>query len=412
VEVRPGEAGVMLIAFAYFFCVMAGYFMLKPLREQMGIVGGVRNLPWLFLATFVTTLVMSPLFAVMVTALPRRRFIPLVYWIVLASLLFFYLLFAALDGAGLVYTARAFFVWVSVFNLFVVSVFWGFMADLFHLDQAKRLFGFIGAGGTLGAIAGSALTTSLVQARWVRPIDLLLIAALLIAGAVWCVRWLTRLLPVDAGRAESGPVVVASLLSGVRLVVRSPYLRGICIYLLLYTHMSTVLYLARAAIVDASLADRAHQTAYFASIDFGYNVLTVLLQLTLTGRIIRTIGLGWSLASVGLVCLTGFALLGLAPGLLAVAVFYVAKQGAHFAIAKPAQEALFTRVGREAKYQAKNFIDTVVYRGGDALSAQSYRGFTALGLGPTEIAFVTIPIAAVWALTGLRLGGTVSGPNP
>ncbi|MFI5401076.1 MAG: NTP/NDP exchange transporter, partial [SAR324 cluster bacterium] len=409
VELRPDEAGALGWAFAYFFCLMCSYYILRPLRDEMGVAGGVRNLQWLFTATFVAMLAAVPLFGALVARYPRRTFIPVINRFFAANILLFFVLLR-LDIAP-VLLARAFFVWVSVFNLFVVSVFWSFMADIFDSGAGKRLFGFIAAGGSAGAIAGPLLTATIVKS--VGPVNLLLLSAALLEASTWCARRLGRwahgqpaaLSSAGAGKAHpGGEQIGGGIFTGIALVARSPYLLGICLYILLYTATSTFLYLEQAYIVAASSSDPAQRTAWFATIDLVVNVLSLVLQAALTGRVMTRIGVGATLGLVPLFTLFGFLVLGLAPRLWLLIAFQGVRRASDFALSRPAREVLFTVVSQEEKYKSKNVIDTVVYRGGDAVSGWLFAGLKAAGFGVAAVAYMAIPLAALWLLTSVLLG--------
>ena len=417
VGAEPRELGAIVWAFLYFFSLLAGYYVLRPLRDEMGIEGGVENLPWLFTATFLAMLAAIPLYGAASARWPRRRLVPGVYGFFLANLLIFYAVFR--EVADPAWVARVFFVWVSVFNLFVVSVFWTFMADLFSNEQGRRLFGLVAAGGSAGAIAGPALTTGLV--RVVGTHDLLLVSAGLLAFTLVCIH---RLL-AHAGRLRGGtgaagagqggtlpeagePAAEGALgggaWAGVRLLARSPYLLGIGGYILLYTATSTFLYFEQAHIVEAALGDPADRTALFGAMDLAVNTLTVLIQVFLTGRVVAALGVGATLALLPALVGAGFAVLAVAPVLGVLVVFQVLRRAAGYALARPAREVLFTVVDRESRYKAKNVIDTLVYRGGDALTGWAFAGLLGLGLGLAAIAAVAVPLAGIWLVTGLALG--------
>ena len=405
----------MLWSFAYFFCLLAAYYVLRPLRDEMGVAGGVRNLHWLFSATFVVMLAAVPLFGAVVARLPRRQFIPLVYHFFVANIAIFWVLLS-LDVAR-IEVARVFFVWISVFNLFAVSVFWSFMADLFTSEQGKRLFGFIAAGGSAGALLGPLLTVWLAGA--IGPVNLLIVAAVLLEAAVAAAMALERTAPqrtepsATAGHkpsaiAERKPAAQAPIgghaLSGFVLLVRSPYLAGIALWVLLLSLAGTFLYFMQANIVAAASDDPAVRTRIFASIDLAAGVLTLLVQLLVTGRIIQRFGVGRAAAFLPLVFVLGFAALAASPALLLVIAFQALQRTANFAISNPAREVLFTVVDREEKYKAKYLIDGVVFRGGDALSGWIFNGLRAAGLELSAIAAVTVPVAAGWLALALALG--------
>jgi AAA family ATP:ADP antiporter len=395
------ERAPLAWSFAYFFFLLCGYYILRPLRDEMGIQGGVQALPWVFSATLLAMLGAVPLFGWASARLPRERLLPGVYGFFLLNLLAFFAGFRA--GVAPEWLARAFFVWVSVYNLFVVSVFWSFMVDLFHQEQAKRLFGFIAAGGSAGALIGPALTAGL--ARPLGTVNLLLVSAALLALATLCI---FRLLAW--GRAQGAALrrveapLGGSIWGGVGLVARTPYLLGIAGYMVLYTVLSTFLYFQQARLVaDAAMVSEA-RTSLFAAMDLAVNLLALSGQTFLTARLIRRFGVAVALALVPAFTLAGFGVLALFPVLAVVVAFQVLRRAGDFAIARPARELLYTVVAREAKYKAKNFNDTVVYRSGDALGGWVFAGLGALGLGLAGIAGVAVPLAALWMVLSVALG--------
>ena len=414
VNVEPEEIRALLWSFSYCFSLLCSYYILRPMRDEMGIAGGVEHLQWLFTGTFLAMLAVVPLFGWVTSRYPRKQFLPLVYLFFIACLVLFFGLFRS--GLTVVWVARAFFIWTSVFNLFIVSVFWSFMADLFNDAQAKRLFGFIAAGGTAGALAGPALTATL--AIPLGPTNLLLISA---AGLAWAMLCIRRLIVwregagqnPTASAGEAGQARPAGkqrglgggALAGLRLIVGSPYLLGICLLILLYATLSTFLYFQQAQIIRDSFDDPAKRTMAFAAMDFAVNALTLVGQVFLTSRIVKAVGLGWTLALIPLLLAGGFLLLGLVPLLAVLVAVQVGRRAGNYAIMKPAREMLFVVLGQEEKYKAKNVIDTVIYRSGDVLSAWAYAGLQALGLGLSAIAFVAVPVACGWAWICYRLGG-------
>lgn len=402
-EVRP-----MLWATLYYFLVLAAYFVIRPIRDEAGVAGGVRNLPWLFLGTLLGMLLIHPLFAALVSRLPRNRFIPLTYAFFALNLVVFWVFFQSLTQEEGIWVGRIFWVWTSVFNLFVVSIFWSLMADLFRPAQASRLFGFVAVGGTIGAAVGS--TTTAFLASRITPTHLLLVSAVLLVLAMLAARQLAssasgaeKQEPIGSDSAANEPVG-GGLLDGIRLALSSKYLLGIVGYMLLYTITATFLYFQQAEIVEVSFTDRTARTVFFARIDVVVNSLTALIQIFFSGRIVRQLGIALSLAALPLVCVLGFAAVGVAPTLVAIAVFQILRRTSNYAIARPCREMLYTVLPRNAKYKAKNFIDTFVYRAGDQVGAWSYAGLGALGFGAAGISLVALPLAAVWLGIGLWLG--------
>ncbi len=406
IDVRAEEVPALAWSWAYIFSILAAYYVLRPIRDQMGVAGGIENLPWLFTGTLVGMLVLNVPFAWLVKTLPRARFVPLTYRFFAANILFFALaLYLAEPGAEL-WIGRAFFVWLSIFNLFVVSVFWATIVDVFSSEQGKRLFGFIAAGATLGAISGSAITA--ILARDVPTWVLLVGAALLLEVAVFSMRGLARLSDrlheTPAARAAAEETIGGSAFAGITRTFRSPYLLNISLFLLLFSVTSTFLYFEQAAIAKKSFPDRGAQTAFFAGVDLLTNLLTLGVQFFLTGRIVRRIGVGPTLALLPAASILGFAALAVSPTITAIVVFQVLRRAGNFSIAKPIREVLFTVVPREDRYKAKNFIDTVVYRTGDQLGAWTFTGIAALGLGSTAVAVTAVPLSIAWLLNSLWLG--------
>ncbi len=405
VAARADERRPVLWSCGYFFCLLASYYILRPIRDDAGVAGGIKNLPWLFTGTMIAMLLVNPAFAALVARLTRARFVTITYRFFALNLVVFFLLQTLLPPESKVWVGRAFYIWASVFNLFVVSVFWGFMADAFDSEQAKRLFGFIGVGGTLGGIVGSAVTATLVKA--VGTPALLLISALLLEAAVVCARRLAGQFSGRSAQATSPQaerVIGGGVWSGVGQVLRSPYLLGICLYMLLYTIGSTFLYFQQAAVVAQAEQAGNARTALFAQIDLMVNVLTVVVQALLTGRLMATLGVAATLTIVPIISVLGFLGLGFAPSVIMVVAFQVLRRAGNFAVARPTREVLYTVVTREEKFKAKSFIDTFVYRFGDQVGAWANPLLAGIGLSMTGIALVAAPISGLWLAIGWWLG--------
>jgi AAA family ATP:ADP antiporter len=400
----PQERAAALWSFAYFFTLLAGYYVLRPLRDQMGIAGGVKNLPWLFTATFVTLIAAQPLYGALVARLPRARFIPIVYHFFVANIVLFWVLLTL--GIAPVIVARVFFVWVSVFNLFAVTVFWSFMADLFTAEQGKRLFGFIGAGGTAGGLLGPVITIGLSAP--LGAVNLLIAAAVLLELAVFCVLRLERAATAQAtasGGADAGPQPVGgSAFAALPEVLRSPYLIGVGAWVSLLSFCATIIYFEQANIVSAVVHDRNTQTQLFASIDLAVNLLSLATQVFVTGQLLKRFGSGLTAGALPAVYIVGFAALFLAPTLAVVVTVQVLQRWMNFAVANPARQVFFTVLGRAEKYKAKNLIDVVVYRGSDALYGWVFDCLQALGLKLGAIALIACPVAAAWLVLSAILG--------
>lgn len=413
VSVRPGEGRALAWALAYFFFVLCSYYVLRPVRDEMGVASGVANLQWLFTATFFVMLVAMPGFGGLVARLSRRRFITWTYRFFALSLVAFWALLHF--DVGRVHVARALFVWVSVFNLFVVTVFWGFMSERFGFERGKRLFGFIAAGGTAGALVGPSLTALLAVP--LGPTNLLLVSVVLLEIATRCAGALMSSTlpaeeasgPVDRGESSGQPADGAALGGGVWAglteVLHSRYLQLICLHVLLLSLTNTFLYFQQAAIVAGAFDSPAERTRVFALIDLSVGLTTLAVQLLITGRVMMRFGAGIALAILALVTATGFAAIAMAPVLGVVIAFQAIKRAAEFSLANPARETLFTVVTPEQMYKAKSFIDTAVFRGGDAASGWLYTGLRqAVVLEASVIAWITVPVALVWAAMLLKLG--------
>lgn len=395
VAIEETELRPTLWAALYFFFLLASYYVIRPLREEMGISGAGDRLNLLFLGTLAGTLLAAPAFGWLVSRSGRRIFVPFAYRFLIANLLLFWFLLGRTEGADRQGIARVFFVWASVFNLFAVSIFWEVMADLFRSEQGKRLFGFIGAGGTLGAIVGSGLTGML--APRVGPVHLLLLAAVLLEGAVLAQRRLVRSMPASVASAAADDVPPGrGTWSGMRTVFRSPYLLGIGAFLLLMAISATFLYFEQARIARASFPDPGDRTAFFARIDLWVNGLALATQLAWSGRLISAIGLGRSLSILPATSLGAFVALAGAPTAATLTVVQTLRRAADYAVTRPSREVLFTVLDREAKYSSKNFIDTFVLRAGDALGAGIDLLLQRASWGPGGLAIAFAPVAALW----------------
>lgn len=408
IDVRPEEVRVLFWCWLYIFAVLSSYYIMRPIRDEMGVAGGVNNLQWLFTGTLAGMVILNLPFAYLVKTLPRRRFIPLTYRFFAANIVLFAVVLYAADAAQTVWVGRVFFIWVSVYNLFVVSIFWQMNVDLFSPEQGKRLFGFIAAGATIGAITGSALTATL--ASYVSPIVLLLGAAVLLELAVFAVGRLSRLSPSLSRPGSGGEArdqeqpIGGSIVAGITHALRSPYLINVSLFILLFAISSTILYFQQAGIVSHGFANRGEQIMFFAAIDVSVNILILVVQLFFTGRILVLLGVALALGFLPLLTMIGFGALAFAPTLSAIAIFQVVRRASDYAIARPTREILFTVVPREDRYKAKSFIDTFVYRLGDQVGAWGVAGLRALGAGASELALVAIPIALLWLVNALWLG--------
>lgn len=404
VDVKPNELRALFLGFIYYFLILSSYYVIRPIRDEFGTASGVENLPWLFTGTLVVMLIANTAFAALVARLTRRRFIPIAYRFLIANLLIFFVLLLFIPTKN-IWIGRAFFIWTSVFNLFVLSVFWAFMVDVFNSEQSKRLFGFISVGGTLGAIVGAAITATLVQK--IGTLALILISAALVELSAQCVRFFPSVFK-QPEKAEPRPTeekpVGGGIWAGLIHNFSSPYLLGISAYILLYSITSTLLYFQQVGIAAGSFSDRLARTAFFAKVDLAVNILTIFVQLFITGRLLKWLGVGVTLAMLPALSVLGFMSMGIVPTLAVLVLFLTLRRATNFALARPARETLFTVVSREDKYKAKNFIDTIVYRTGDQIGAWTTPALSGVGLGLRGVSIVAVPMAGLWLVISLWLG--------
>jgi AAA family ATP:ADP antiporter len=403
-NVEPRETAAVVAGLALFFLLFTGYFMLRPVRETMGVAGGVDNLQWLFTGTFVATLAAMPLFGWVAARVRRRHILPWTFGFFVLNLLVFAALFAWQPEN--VWIARTFYIWLSVFNLLTISLAWSVLADLFVVAQAKRLFALMAGGASLGGLFGPILGTLLVAP--LGHAGLVLLSALFLAGSIAAANWLQRWrdahpLPIQDGATRSRPLG-GNPFAGATAVFRSPYLLGIALFVLLLASVSTFLYFEQARLVAEVFPDRTRQTQVFGLIDTIVQSLAILTQIFITGQIARRLGVGILLVLVPLITAAGFLWLALAPTFAVFAVVMVVRRAGEYALVRPGREMLYTVVGAEDKYKAKNFIDTVVYRGADALSGWVKRMLDLVAEHPALAMFIGAGIALVWAGNGAWLG--------
>jgi AAA family ATP:ADP antiporter len=401
VDVKPDEIRALLLAFVFNFVVLGGYYVIRPIRDEIGADRGVENLPWMYTGTLIGMLIANALYAAIVARMSRRGFIPVAYRFAIANLFVFFLLMrwmpAAQERAIL---APVFFIWVSVFNLFATTMFWSFMADVFAPEQGKRLFGFIAVGGSIGGIAGGFVTSSL--AGKLSTGLFLLITAVMLEIAAQCV----RRFPADfrTNDKQSEEPIGGKFWEGATHIARSPYLLGLAAFLIIYTITNTWAYFQQSDLTGHHLHDRAARTSFLANIDIAVNTITVLIQILLTGRLMKWFGVGITLVLMPLLSGVGFVAIGFAPILAVLATFQILRRATGFALLRPAREVLFTVLRREDKYKAKSLIDTFGYRLGDITGAWSYPLMQWLGLGLVGISWVAVPFAAIWCVLSIWLG--------
>jgi len=405
VDVKKNELAAVCWAFLYIFVLFIAYYVMRPIRDELGVAGGVDNLSWLFTGTLVAMVALNPLYAYATKRWAREKFIAITYHFFTANLIIFLILLGNSTPEQQIWIGRAFFIWVSVFNLFVVSVYWSVVVDVFDAEQGKRLFSFLAAGATLGGIAGSALTTGLVEHLGQKT--LLLLAAILLEVAIFAARKLSRLNVQQQMETETtlaSKSIEGGLFSGFTHTLRSPYLMGISAFILLNSVTSTFLYFQQAEIAEANFIDRAARTAFFANIDLWVNALTLIFQLYLTGKLLKSTSVTLVLCSLPFISIIGFTILAFIPSITMLVIVQVARRVSNFGLSRPTREILFTSISREDRYKAKNFIDTVVYRGGDQVGSWSYAGLGALGLRIAGISIAAVPISVIWLFISYWLG--------
>ncbi len=406
--IRSGEFSAAAWSFVYFFCVLGAYYMIRPVREAMAVQSGPETIPFLFAGTFVAMLVATPLFGWVASRYPRKTFLPWVYYFFILNLIMFWLAFSYVVDQDLnyVWLSRIFFVWISIFNLFVVAVFWSFMADLYSREQARRLFGFISAGGSIGALLGGIATTALVI-----PIgfqNLLPISATMLMFAVLCIRqlrqWVERQNQDEiTTTVTSGKALGGSPLAGVTHVVRSKYFMAIASKSVFARLLGTALYMSAAELVQDQISGADARTQFFSTINVATNALALIGQLLIVKHVVARFGIGVTLSILPVVSIIGFAILAVEPTLAVVAILTVVRRSLGFGFSKPTSDMLYSVVTPEDKYKVKNFIDTVVYRTGDVIGTWTVR-FLMTGLGLAGTSIVMLPFAALWAGVAMWLG--------
>jgi len=402
VDVRPNEIRALWLGFVFHFLILTGYYIMRPIRDSIAAGSRLETLPWMFTATLVAMLIANTLFAAIVARMSRRKFIPLAYTFFIFNLALFFVLMRTCPPTQQVWIGRALYVWVSVFNLFNTAIFWAFMTDLFTVEQGKRLYGFIAVGGSLGGILGPYITARYV--RDIGPANLLAVAAIMFVIASLLVQFFpSRFTDKNEAQTREEPIG-GSIWSGITHIGRSPYLLGLAASMLLYTTTSTWAYFQQSDLAREALKDANARTVFLANLDMWVNSITVVIQIFLTGRLLKWFGVGFTLVAMPFVSMIGFAAMGIAPSLALLAVFQVARRVAAYALMRPSREILFTVLRREDKYKVKSVTDTLGYRTGDQIGAWSYGGLNALGLGLPSISFVAVPVVAGWCALCFWLG--------
>lgn len=428
-NLRKGELGPVLLAGTMFFCILCGYFFIRPVRDAFGVERGMSSLYSLFVATMVASLALNPVFSWLVGRFDRRVFLPVAYGsIVLMLLGFAAWRSSAGDAEAGVWAGRIFFVWLSVMNLFMTGLFWSLMADCFDADESRRVFPAIAVGGTLGALLGSATAWAVsgypfelfgrdlfdLEIELSAP-QMMLVAATFVGLAGLAATVMSKLRPRPAGAGDSGPhrSAMSEAMDGMRLALRSRYLLFVASYIALLAVLATFLYFTQNALVLAAEESESGRVGAFASIDFWTQFATLTVQLLVTARLMRWLGVGWTLALLPVVVLAGYGLLAVgearawsaAAMVGAITIVQAIFRAGKYAVLRPARETLFTVLGRDEKYKAKSLIDTFVYRAGDTAGAGVSAALSAAAVGTmTALSLTVAPIAIVMAGLALSLG--------
>lgn len=397
---KRDEWSLLIYSAAWFATLLGGYYMIRPVREAMGVQGGIRELKSLFAIVFGTMLIAVPCYAQLVSRLRRRVLVPIVYRFLISNLILFAVGLYVLDGTARTWVARILFVWVSVYSLFAMSLFWSVMADTFRPEQGKRLFGVIAGAGTTGGLLGSAFAGSNFVGDIGVP-GLLLFPAAMMEFGLFLYRRLEKR-RMDADMKLQGPAG-GNPFSGFSAVVRSPYLLSICGYVFLTAVCGTTLYLQQAEIVGAAIPNEEDRVKVFAHLDFFVQALTLFFQFVVAGWLMR-FSLPLTLCVLPLAYLIGFITIGLSPTFYVTLTAVVVTRAAVYGLTVPAQGVLYTVVSKEDKYKAKNVIDTVVTRGGDAMVSQVGGRLNAMQVPPLSLAWWMIPIATAWLMMAYLLG--------
>jgi len=405
--IRRDELAAVAWSFAYFFCILCAYFMLRPIRDAMAIVSGVPTIPWLYTGTFTVMMIVAPIFGWVASRFARKQFLPWVYYFFISNILIFFAVFTYTESAGLdqIWVSRFFFVWLSVFNLFVVTVFWSFMADIYSRDQSRRLFGVISAGGSTGAIVGPIVTGAVVIPLGFK--NLLPVSALLLLGGVFCIRrlrhWVRELNDEEgAHNIESNQAIGGNALDGIRMVFTKPYFGAIALALILANFLGVVAYTYLLDLASTAFDNTDRRTQVFSWIDGMTNVLAFVGQLILVKISVKKLGIGTTLALLPIASAIGFIVLAIHPVFAVMAGLQIFRRSITYGLTQPTNNMLYSVVSDNEKYKVKNFIETAVWRWGDLIAAWSVR--LLAGTGITGIALVCVPIAIIWTSIAYRIG--------
>ena len=409
IGVAKHEYAAVAWSFAYFFCVLSSYYIIRPIREAMAVGSGPNTLPWLFFATFVTMLIVTPIYGSVASKYSRRQFLPWVYLFFISNIVIFWIVFsiAVNNESDHIWLGRVFFVWISIFNLFVVSVFWSFMAEIYTREQGRRLFGFITSGGSIGALMGGVATSYLAVRIGFQ--NVFPIAATMLLLAIYCIKGLRGQFTLDRSKtgidasADEKPLG-GNPFAGITHVFSSRFFSYIAFKSIIASLLGTALYMFTAQLVELSIPDTNEQTRFFSDINNWTNLLALIGQMLVVKQVVQRFGIGVSMTLLPIASVAGFMLLAVEPTLAIVALLTVLRRALGFGFSKPTTDMLYSVVTPEEKYKTKNFIDTAVYRAGDVVGILGIRGLFAMGMGIPAISIFMLPYAALWASISLWLG--------
>jgi AAA family ATP:ADP antiporter len=397
------EGAAFIWSFLYFFCILTAYFILRPIRDAMGIASGVGFLPWLFTGTFFVMLGVMPIYGALVSRFPRHKFIPFVYVFFILNILLFWYFFA--NNIRMDVVAQVFFIWLSVYNVFVVSIFWSFMVDIYKSGDSKALFGMIASGGTIGGIVGPSIVTFLTDSLGTE--SLLLISATVLSFAIFCIFKLVNLRKEALGMAndESEKAIGGGMLDGLIEIFKSRYLMGVTAMVFLLSLTATFSYFVQGDMIYSTYTDMDERVKIFGMIDLYVSIGALIFQVFIAGPVLSNYGIKGGIIILPIITVIGFLLLAISPTIGVFIIFQTLRRASEYGMFVPSRENLFSVVRREEKYKAKNFIDTVVFRGGDVANSWFYNLLNSgFGLSMSKIAMVGVPIAAVWGIMGWKLG--------
>ena len=398
---EPGEIPALMLSFGFFFCVLCAYYIVRPIRDETGVAYGSGFLGYAFTIILVVMLAAVPLIGWLVANLARKLIVPIVYSFFIITLLMFWALLRFEQSN--IYVAGAFYIWVSVFSLFVVSLFWSFMTEVWQTAQAKGVYGIVSVGGTFGALTGPLLVQAFVHHIGVA--NLLLLSALFLLMALGFYTALRRIVGDNGRTGGADKPDRASVLAGAINVWKSPYLFRIAIWVLAGNFFGIFFTLEQARILGAAFSDQDSRLIMLARIETGVSLLTIIFEIFITGRLMQFIGVGRTIAIGPMCACVALVVLAVAPGVATIATIMVLMRAMDYGLSGPTMRVLYTIVDPRDKYRAQNFNDTVIYRGGNAASAWLYNSVAkVLGVAGPVMTIIAVPLALCWVWLSIDLG--------